>query len=465
MYDVPARVPLATEALKLSLSAEQAACLTRLQTFMHRYALWSRLSSSAPRAAASRQGAAHAAATKWDGLSERPAPTARLWWLATSAALSGMTSAATRKNYSLVHAQQEKLRYMALWQCVLRLSPSYRDPNCAVLSAEDHRALLSLEDRLPVNTLALFRLMALRTLVTEFQQKEQREQKERQLQTRGFALPRRARHRRRRRPRRRRVGACRGRRLAPPAAVSQAKMSTVPEEEQKQIFGAVGSFREGVGGDERRAGASIEGRRALAGMARCDRPPDARRRAFMGDWWMNEDDELLGSLTAESADELASQLMSATPDEIAAEADVPSGGSSRGSAATYRSSASRCDRRASARRPRDAPWPRVAACLDPAARRRAEPVHRQVRRRRPRRHLRRRHKPRPLDRRRVGRELVGRHLVCRQRHRRRRALYARVLSVAVEKEKRLASAAARASRWGRCASPPASRPRAHPSGC
>ena len=55
-------------------------------------------------------------------------------------ALSGMTSAATRKNYSLVHAQQEKLRYMALWQCVLRLSPSYRDPNCAVLSAEDHRA-------------------------------------------------------------------------------------------------------------------------------------------------------------------------------------------------------------------------------------------------------------------------------------------------------------------------------------
>ena len=46
---------------------------------------------------------------------------------------------------------------------------------------------------------------------------------------------------------------------------------------------------------------------------------------FMGDWWMNEDDELLGSLTAESADELASQLMSATPDEIAAEADVPSG--------------------------------------------------------------------------------------------------------------------------------------------
>ena len=71
MYDVPGfECSLATEALKLSLSAEQAACLTRLQTFMHRYALWSRFVLLRPAAPPlSRQGAAHAAATKWDGLS------------------------------------------------------------------------------------------------------------------------------------------------------------------------------------------------------------------------------------------------------------------------------------------------------------------------------------------------------------------------------------------------------------
>ena len=110
------------------------------------------------------------------------------------------------------------------------------------MSAEDHRALLSLEDRLPVNTLALFRLMALRTLVTEFQQKEQREQKELSFK--------------------REVSHSHGARATdadddhaagasalaeagdshrPPPSLKR-KMSTVPEEEQRQIFGAVGSF-------------------------------------------------------------------------------------------------------------------------------------------------------------------------------------------------------------------------------
>ena len=103
-------------------------------------------------------------------------------------------------------------------------------------------------------------------------------------------------------------------------------MSTVPEEEQRQIFGAMGSiFAKASAAMSAALGRASKGdapsRRWLAAIGHRMRG-GAR---FMGDWWMNEDDELLGSLTAESADELASQLMSATPDEIAAEADVPSG--------------------------------------------------------------------------------------------------------------------------------------------